>query len=159
MRRTTTGAIGARRRPPATTAHCRTCRGWIRPPSRPSFSGPTPGLRSASSNSVPASAAPRCGSLDRLLRARRSCSLADSRSFAHGIKILKLFQEDVMGIATRWGNVLRAGSLETKFVAVDFGTLMFTMERGRDVLEVHVFYFPCSLGSIIFCSCVMPVLI
>ncbi|TVU48379.1 hypothetical protein EJB05_08013 [Eragrostis curvula] len=48
-------------------------------------------------------------------------------------------QEEVMGIATRWSNVLRTGSVETKFVAVDFGTLMFTMERGRDVLELKEF--------------------
>ncbi|GJN09086.1 hypothetical protein PR202_ga27059 [Eleusine coracana subsp. coracana] len=49
------------------------------------------------------------------------------------------FHEDVMAIATRWSNVLRTGSVETKFVAVDFGTLMFTMERGRDVLELKEF--------------------
>lgn len=45
-------------------------------------------------------------------------------------------REGVMGIATRWTNVLRTGSVAAKFVAVDFGTLMFTMERGRDMLEV-----------------------
>ena len=50
--------------------------------------------------------------------------------------IVFYFQEDVVGIATRWSNVLRTGSVEAKFVAVDFGTLMFTMERGRDILEV-----------------------
>jgi len=44
----------------------------------------------------------------------------------------------VAGIATRWSNVVRTGSVEAKFVAVDFGTLMFTMERGRDILEVGV---------------------
>ncbi|CAL4912577.1 unnamed protein product [Urochloa decumbens] len=48
-------------------------------------------------------------------------------------------REDVMGIATRWTNVLRTGSVEAKFVAVDFGTLMFTMEKGRDVLELKEF--------------------
>ncbi|KAL6901844.1 hypothetical protein ACP4OV_004720 [Aristida adscensionis] len=48
-------------------------------------------------------------------------------------------QEDVMGIATRWTKVLRTGSVEAKFVAVDFGTLMFTMERGKDVLEMKDF--------------------
>jgi hypothetical protein len=46
-------------------------------------------------------------------------------------------KEDVMGIATRWSSVLRTGSVAAKFVAVDFGTLMFTMERGRDLLEVR----------------------
>ncbi|KAF8721296.1 hypothetical protein HU200_023227 [Digitaria exilis] len=48
-------------------------------------------------------------------------------------------REDVVGIATRWSNVLRTGSVETKFVAVDFGTLMFTMEKGRDILELKEF--------------------
>lgn len=53
------------------------------------------------------------------------------------IKNLKFFsQEEVMGIATRWTNVLRTGSVAAKFVAVDFGTLMFTMDRGQDILEV-----------------------
>ena len=47
-------------------------------------------------------------------------------------------QENVAGIATRWSNVVWTGSVEAKFVAVDFGTLMFTMERGRDILEVGV---------------------
>ena len=46
-------------------------------------------------------------------------------------------REDVVGIATRWSGVLRTGAVAAKFVAVDFGTLMFTMERGRDVLEVR----------------------
>ncbi|XP_051182857.1 uncharacterized protein [Lolium perenne] len=48
-------------------------------------------------------------------------------------------QEDVMGIATRWSKVLRTGSVAAKFVAVDFGTLMFTMERGRDLRELKEF--------------------
>lgn len=48
-------------------------------------------------------------------------------------------REDVVGIATRWSNVLRTGSVTAKFVAVDFGTLMFTMERGQDVLELKEF--------------------
>lgn len=48
-------------------------------------------------------------------------------------------REDVMGIATRWSNVLRTGSVAAKFAAVDFGTLMFTMERGQDTLELKEF--------------------
>ena len=47
-----------------------------------------------------------------------------------------------MGIATRWSNVLRTGSVDAKFVAVNFGTLMFTMERGRDILEVGARFLP-----------------
>lgn len=45
-----------------------------------------------------------------------------------------------MGIATRWSNVLRTGSVDARFTAVNFVTLMFTMERGRDILEVS----PCN---------------
>jgi hypothetical protein len=45
-------------------------------------------------------------------------------------------REDVVGIATRCGSMLRTGSVVAKLVAVDFGTLMFTMERGRDIPEV-----------------------
>ncbi|XP_020197863.1 uncharacterized protein [Aegilops tauschii subsp. strangulata] len=48
-------------------------------------------------------------------------------------------REEVAGIATRWSNVLRTGSVAAKFVAVDFGTLMFTMERGRDMRELKEF--------------------
>ncbi|KAE8781589.1 hypothetical protein D1007_45110 [Hordeum vulgare] len=48
-------------------------------------------------------------------------------------------REEVAGVATRWSNVLRTGSVAAKFVAVDFGTLMFTMERGRDMRELKEF--------------------
>uniref|UniRef100_A0ACD5WH89 Uncharacterized protein n=1 Tax=Avena sativa TaxID=4498 RepID=A0ACD5WH89_AVESA len=48
-------------------------------------------------------------------------------------------QQDVMGMATRWTSVLRTGSVAPKFVAVDYGTLMFTMDRGRDLLELKEF--------------------
>jgi hypothetical protein len=41
-----------------------------------------------------------------------------------------------MGIATRCGSGLRTGSVVAKLMAIDFGTLMFTMERGRDIPEV-----------------------
>ncbi|KAM3231372.1 hypothetical protein ACQJBY_061509 [Aegilops geniculata] len=47
-------------------------------------------------------------------------------------------REEVAGVATRWSNVLRTGSVAAKFVAVDFGTLMFTMERGRDMREEFI---------------------
>jgi hypothetical protein len=61
-------------------------------------------------------------------------------------------QEDVMRIATRWSSVLRTGSVAAKFVGVDFGTLMFTMERGRDIIEVRatllciLCYAPCLIS-------------
>jgi hypothetical protein len=44
-------------------------------------------------------------------------------------------REDVMGIATRCGSVLRTGSVVVKLVAVDFGTLMFTMNEGETYLR------------------------
>uniref|UniRef100_J3LK06 Uncharacterized protein n=1 Tax=Oryza brachyantha TaxID=4533 RepID=J3LK06_ORYBR len=47
--------------------------------------------------------------------------------------------DEVFGIATRWTNVLRTGSVAAKFVAVDFGTLMFTMDRGQDIAELKEF--------------------
>ncbi|KAG8073463.1 hypothetical protein GUJ93_ZPchr0006g45984 [Zizania palustris] len=49
-------------------------------------------------------------------------------------------QDGVVRIATRWSNVLRTGSVAAKFVAVDFGTLMFTMDRGQDILEVGALF-------------------
>jgi hypothetical protein len=61
-------------------------------------------------------------------------------------------QEDVMGIATRWSKVLRTGSVAAKFVAVDFGTLMFTMERGRDLLEVAIWLFVFCYMSVLVSS-------
>ncbi|AQL09565.1 hypothetical protein ZEAMMB73_Zm00001d048396 [Zea mays] len=48
-------------------------------------------------------------------------------------------REHVVGIARRWSNVLRTGSVDARFTAVNFVTLMFTMERGRDILELKEF--------------------
>lgn len=41
-----------------------------------------------------------------------------------------------MEIATKWSKVLKTGSIEVKFMAIDFVTIMFTLQRGQDVLEV-----------------------
>ncbi|KAG2543459.1 hypothetical protein PVAP13_9NG748300 [Panicum virgatum] len=41
-------------------------------------------------------------------------------------------REDVVGIATRWSNVLRTGSVEAKFVAVDFAEGVY-LEPARGV--------------------------
>lgn len=49
------------------------------------------------------------------------------------------FQEDMPQIAMRWSKVLRTGSVEAKFMAVDLSTIMFTMERGQDLEEVCLF--------------------
>ncbi|XP_010918744.2 uncharacterized protein [Elaeis guineensis] len=48
-------------------------------------------------------------------------------------------REDVPQIAMRWSKVLRTGSIEAKFMAVDLSTIMFTMERGQDLEELKEF--------------------
>ncbi|XP_038902444.1 uncharacterized protein LOC120089088 [Benincasa hispida] len=45
----------------------------------------------------------------------------------------------VAEIAMQWTKVLKTGSVEAKFMAVDLNTLMFTMERGRDLNELKEF--------------------
>ncbi|KAL9435129.1 hypothetical protein AB3S75_021402 [Citrus x aurantiifolia] len=46
---------------------------------------------------------------------------------------------EVMEIATKWSKVLKTGSIEVKFMAIDFVTIMFTLQRGQDVLELREF--------------------
>ncbi|WOL05810.1 hypothetical protein Cni_G14541 [Canna indica] len=48
-------------------------------------------------------------------------------------------RENVPVIAMRWSHVLRTGSLEARFMAVDLNTIMFTMERGQDMEELKEF--------------------
>ncbi|XP_073009091.1 uncharacterized protein [Typha latifolia] len=48
-------------------------------------------------------------------------------------------REEVPVIAMKWSKVLRTGSVEAKFMAVDQSTIMFTMERGQDILELKEF--------------------
>ena len=38
----------------------------------------------------------------------------------------------------RWTKVLRTGSVDAKFMAVDINTVMFTLEKGQDTEEVQV---------------------
>ncbi|KAK9183087.1 hypothetical protein WN944_026236 [Citrus x changshan-huyou] len=39
---------------------------------------------------------------------------------------------EVMEIATKWwSKVLKTGSIEVKFMAIDFVTIMFTLQRGK----------------------------
>ncbi|XP_074586559.1 uncharacterized protein LOC141842240 [Curcuma longa] len=47
--------------------------------------------------------------------------------------------DDVPVIAMRWSKVLRTGSVEVRFMAVDRNTIMFTMERGQDLEELKEF--------------------
>lgn len=39
-------------------------------------------------------------------------------------------------IATRWNRVLKTGGIEATFNPVDLNTIMFTLLRGRDAMEV-----------------------
>lgn len=43
----------------------------------------------------------------------------------------------VSEIAMKWTKVARTGAIEAKFSGVDVSTIMFTMERGQDALEVR----------------------
>ncbi|XP_078427664.1 LDL receptor wingless signaling/trafficking chaperone [Wolffia australiana] len=47
--------------------------------------------------------------------------------------------DDVPEIAMRWTKVLRTGSIEAKFMAVDINTIMFTLEKGQDTQELKEF--------------------
>lgn len=52
------------------------------------------------------------------------------------------FKETVSEIAMKWTKVARTGATEARFNGVDVSTVMFTMPKGRDVLEVR-FDFSC----------------
>ncbi|OIT07336.1 PREDICTED: uncharacterized protein LOC109243035 [Nicotiana attenuata] len=45
----------------------------------------------------------------------------------------------VSDIAKRWTNLARTGAIETKFIGVDFSTIMFTMEKGQDTKQLKEF--------------------
>lgn len=67
------------------------------------------------------------------------------RHFGPSIGFVKLrldvprTKEDVPEIAKKWTKVLRTGSIEAKFTAVDVNTVMFTMENGQDTVELKDF--------------------
>ncbi|KAG5531701.1 hypothetical protein RHGRI_026353 [Rhododendron griersonianum] len=42
----------------------------------------------------------------------------------------------VSNIAMKWSKLLRTSAIETKFMDFDLGTIMFTMEKGQDSLEL-----------------------
>ncbi|XP_039138510.1 uncharacterized protein LOC120275857 [Dioscorea cayenensis subsp. rotundata] len=48
-------------------------------------------------------------------------------------------REDVPLIAMKWSKILRTGSIEGKFMAVDKNTIMFSMEKGQDTKELKDF--------------------
>ncbi|XP_043690510.1 uncharacterized protein LOC122641360 [Telopea speciosissima] len=45
----------------------------------------------------------------------------------------------VAEIAMKWTKVLKTGSIEAHFMAVDTNTIMFTMQRGKDTTELKEF--------------------
>ncbi|KAH0751726.1 hypothetical protein AABB24_017030 [Solanum stoloniferum] len=48
-------------------------------------------------------------------------------------------QEKVTEIAMRWTKLARTGAIEAKFMSVDVSTIMFTMEKGQDSIELKEF--------------------
>ncbi|KAK4411412.1 hypothetical protein Sango_0214200 [Sesamum angolense] len=50
-----------------------------------------------------------------------------------------LLQETVSEIAMKWTKVARTGAIEAKFSGVDVSTIMFTMQKGQDALELKEF--------------------
>lgn len=50
------------------------------------------------------------------------------------------FQEIVGNIAKKWTEIMRTGGIGARFMGVDLNTLMFNMERGKDVEEVCLFF-------------------
>jgi len=48
------------------------------------------------------------------------------------------FQETISEIAMKWTKLLRTGSIETQFMGFDLNTVMFTMEKGQDSIEVFI---------------------
>ncbi|OVA14285.1 hypothetical protein BVC80_9027g46 [Macleaya cordata] len=47
---------------------------------------------------------------------------------------------DMVGeIAMKWTKVLKTGSIDAKFMGVDVSTIMFTMEKGQDTMELIEF--------------------
>ncbi|CAI9764208.1 unnamed protein product [Fraxinus pennsylvanica] len=45
----------------------------------------------------------------------------------------------VSEIAMKWTNVARTGAIEAKFMGVDLSTIMFSMEKGQDTIELKEF--------------------
>ncbi|XP_047318047.1 uncharacterized protein LOC124921428 [Impatiens glandulifera] len=45
----------------------------------------------------------------------------------------------VSDIAIKWNKLSRTGAIEIKFMAMDLSTIMFTMERGQDAVELREF--------------------
>ncbi|KVH97265.1 Mesoderm development candidate 2, partial [Cynara cardunculus var. scolymus] len=45
----------------------------------------------------------------------------------------------ITDIAMKWSKIARTGAIEVKFMGVDVSTIMFTLEKGQDTLELKDF--------------------
>ncbi|KAK1425170.1 hypothetical protein QVD17_20516 [Tagetes erecta] len=45
----------------------------------------------------------------------------------------------ITDLAKKWSKIARTGSIEVKFMGVDVSTIMFTLEKGQDTLELKEF--------------------
>ncbi|MFS8027064.1 putative LRP chaperone MESD [Helianthus anomalus] len=52
---------------------------------------------------------------------------------------VKRTPEMITDIAKKWSKVARTGGIEVKFMGVDVSTIMFTLEKGQDTLELKEF--------------------
>lgn len=55
--------------------------------------------------------------------------------------IIHTLQDMITEIAMKWSKIARTGAIEVKFMGVDVSTIMFTLEKGQDTLEVGFFKF------------------
>ncbi|KAJ0439253.1 hypothetical protein HanHA300_Chr16g0623271 [Helianthus annuus] len=53
--------------------------------------------------------------------------------------IFIILQDMITDIAKKWSKVARTGGIEVKFMGVDVSTIMFTLEKGQDTLELKEF--------------------
>lgn len=67
-----------------------------------------------------------------------------SKFSIYGLLIMNLallvnpLQDTVAEVAKKWTKVARTGAVEVKFSVVDLSTIMFTMQKGQDSLEVSI---------------------
>ena len=43
----------------------------------------------------------------------------------------------ITAISKQWSKIARTGAIDVKFMGVDVSTIMFTLEKGQDTLEVR----------------------
>lgn len=51
-------------------------------------------------------------------------------------------QDAVTEIATKWSKVLKTGAVDVNFMGIDLNTIMFTLMRGQDTIEVRLLSSP-----------------